>query len=70
MKRKKDVALEEIRAVRHKISKQFGHDTRALLDHYRELEEKYRDRLLPPTPFRPVVEKEEKDKRARKKAAG
>ena len=40
---KKDQAIEEIRSIRHKISEQFGHDTKALLDHYKELEKKYKD---------------------------
>jgi hypothetical protein len=44
---KKDPAIEEIRAVRHKISKRFGHNTKALLDHYREMEKEYPDRMLP-----------------------
>jgi len=43
----KDAAIEEIRAVRHEISAQFGHNTKALLDHYRELERQYQARLLP-----------------------
>ena len=43
---KKDAAIEEIRAVRHKISKRFGHDTRALLDHYREMEKNYKQRMI------------------------
>jgi hypothetical protein len=44
----KDPPIDEIRAVRHRISARFGHDTKALCDHYRELEKekKYRDRLL------------------------
>ena len=43
---KKDPLIDEIRAVRHQISSQFGHDTKALSDHYRKLEEKYKERLL------------------------
>ena len=43
---KKDTAVDEIRAVRHKISERFGHDTRALLDYYREMERKYKGRVL------------------------
>jgi len=43
---KRDAAIEEIRNVRRAISAEFNHDTRALLDHYRELEERYADRLL------------------------
>ena len=30
--------IEEIRAVRHRISEAFGHDTQRLGQHYRELE--------------------------------
>ena len=44
---KRDIVIDEIRAVRHRISERFGHDTKALLDHYRELEKKYEDRMLP-----------------------
>jgi len=44
---KKDVTIEEIRAVRHRISAQCGHNTKVLLDHYRELEKKCKDRMLP-----------------------
>jgi hypothetical protein len=43
---KPDVLVDEIRAVRHRISAQFDHDTKALLDHYRKLEKKYRDRMV------------------------
>jgi hypothetical protein len=46
---KKDIAIEEIREVRHRISERFGHDTKALLDHYRELEKKYKDRMVTDT---------------------
>lgn len=42
----KDSAIEEVRKVRREISAEFGHDTRALLDHYREVERRYGDRLL------------------------
>lgn len=41
-----DEAIEEIRRVRHEISEEFGHDTQALLDHYRSLEQRYQHRLL------------------------
>ena len=43
---KKDPLIDEIRAVRHRISERFGHDTKALMDHYRELEKKYSSRML------------------------
>ena len=41
----KDIAIEEIRAVRRKISAQYGHNTKALLKHYKELEARYKDRI-------------------------
>lgn len=43
---KRDIAIDEIRATRHRISERFKHDTRLLLDHYRKMEEKYKDRML------------------------
>ena len=43
---KKDKAIEEIRAVRQKISEEYDHDITAFLDHYRELERQYKDRLV------------------------
>jgi len=46
MKIKDDPAIEQIRDVRHRISAEFGHDTKRLIDHYRELEKKYADRLI------------------------
>lgn len=43
---KKDPAIAKIRKARHEISKKYGHDTQALLAHYRSLERKYADRLV------------------------
>ncbi len=43
---KADLSIDEIREVRRRISEEHGHDTRALLDHYRALEKLYPDRLL------------------------
>ena len=43
---KKDKAIEDIRKTRRKISRQFGHDTNALIAHYKELQKKYSDRLV------------------------
>lgn len=43
---KQDIAIKEIRGVRHKISEKYGHDTKALLDHYKKLESKYSSRML------------------------
>ena len=41
-----DQAIEEIRAVRQRISEAYGHDAKAFLEHYRELERQYRERLI------------------------
>ena len=43
---KKDEAIEDIRRTRREISQRFGHDTKALIAHYKELQNKYADRLL------------------------
>ena len=45
---KPDPAIEEIHTVRHRISEEFGHDTQALLNHYRELEKLHPERVLRP----------------------
>ena len=39
---KKDQAIEDIREVRKRISRQYGDDITAFLDHYRSLETKYK----------------------------
>ena len=44
---KPDQAIEEIREVRKRISRQYHDDITALLNHYRSLETKYADRLIP-----------------------
>ncbi len=43
---KKDPAIEMIRKARHEISERCGHDTQALIAHYRALEKKYEGRLV------------------------
>jgi hypothetical protein len=43
---KDDPAITEIRKARQDISARFGHDTKALIDHYKELQKEYEDRLL------------------------
>lgn len=43
----KDEALDEIRLVRERISETYGHDVTRFLNHYRELEKVYQDRLWP-----------------------
>ena len=39
-------ALEQVRAARHRISEQFDHDPRKLVEHYIELQQEYKDRLV------------------------
>jgi hypothetical protein len=41
-----DPAIIRIREVRHRISKQFDHDPKKLVEHYMRLQEQYKDRLL------------------------
>jgi hypothetical protein len=41
-----DQPIEEIRAVRQRIPEAYGHDVKAFLEHYRELERQYQDRLI------------------------
>ncbi|MFO7899003.1 MAG: hypothetical protein R6V58_08080 [Planctomycetota bacterium] len=43
---KKDPAIEQIRQTRREISRRFGDDTRALIEHYQQMESQYADRLL------------------------
>lgn len=43
---RKDPAIDEIRAVRRKISRRFGNDSKALVAHYMELQKKYASRLV------------------------
>jgi len=43
---KKDPAIAAIRKTRHELSEKYGHDTRALIAHYRSLEPKYAGRLV------------------------
>lgn len=46
---RKDPLIDEVRAVRHEMSAEFGHDTRAFLAYIKEVEKRYADRMLPPT---------------------
>jgi hypothetical protein len=41
-----DRANEEIRAVRRRISEAYGHDVKAFLEHYRELERQCQEKLI------------------------
>jgi len=46
VKMEKDFTIERIRAIRHHISAEYKHDPRQLVAHYREMERKYKDRIL------------------------
>lgn len=41
-----DPAIDEVRAVRHRISARFGHDSERLIAYYMTLPERFRDRLI------------------------
>jgi hypothetical protein len=41
-----DPVIDEIRAVRHRISERFGHDPARLVAYYLELQKQYQDRLI------------------------
>lgn len=43
---KRDPAIQSIRKTRREISEKHGHDTRALIAHYRALEPKYAQRMV------------------------
>ena len=43
---RRDPAIDGIREVRHRISARYGHDTKALLEQYKELEKLYESRIL------------------------
>jgi hypothetical protein len=45
---KPDPPIDEIRAVRHQISAEHGHDPHRLVEHYRKLQEQHKDRLISP----------------------
>jgi hypothetical protein len=58
-----DPVIDEIRAVRHRISARFGHDPAQLVAYYLELQEQYRDRLID-TVMRPERREKGEEKRA------
>ncbi len=41
-----DPVLDEIRAIRHQISEQAGHDAASLVAYYLELQRQFQDRLV------------------------
>ena len=44
--RTSDPTIDEIRRVRHEISREVDHDPKRLVEYYRRLEKQHRDRLL------------------------
>lgn len=47
---KPDPTIDEIREVRHQISASVDHDPRKLVEHYRQLQEEHRDRVVSRNP--------------------
>ena len=54
-----DPIIDQIREVRHRISAQFDHDPKRLVEHYIKLQERHADRLVRSTDSE--VEDEEKN---------
>lgn len=46
MSEKQDAVITRIREVRHRISKQCGHDPQRLIAHYLELQQQFTEQLL------------------------
>jgi hypothetical protein len=48
---KDDPTIQAVRDARRRISERAGHDPRKLVEHYRQLQDRHRDRLVSqPTP--------------------
>ncbi len=43
---KDDPTIKAVREARHRISELVGHDPRKLVEHYRQLQERHRERLV------------------------
>jgi len=43
--------IDRIRQARHRISESVGHDPKRLVEHYRRLQERFEDRLIPSIQF-------------------
>ncbi len=56
---KSDSTLARIREVRHRISEEFDHDPKRLIEHYIELQERHRDRLV--SSPKPVQEQDDQE---------
>jgi hypothetical protein len=56
---KDDPTIQAVRAARHRISEMAGHDPRKLVERYRQLQERHRERLVSqPTTQRAETESE------------
>ncbi len=43
---KDDPTITAVREARHRISEMVGHDPRKLVEHYRQLQERHRERIV------------------------
>ena len=57
---KDDPTISYVREARHRISASVGHNPRKLVEHYRQLQERHRDRLV----SRETGQSERKDENA------
>jgi hypothetical protein len=44
----RDPVVDEIRAIRHRISAQFDHDPARIVAYYQEIQRQFQDRLIQP----------------------
>lgn len=51
-----DPAIARVREVRHRISRQFDNDPKKLVEHYMQLQERHKDRLLDTAKHKKVEE--------------
>ena len=51
-----DPAIARVREVRQRISRQFDNDPKKLVEHYMQLQERHKDRLLDSADHEPVEE--------------
>ncbi len=53
-----DPTIKAVRDARHRISAMVGHDPRKLVEHYRQLQERHRERFISQPTQRPEAESE------------
>ncbi len=53
-----DPPIDEIRAIRHRLSAEHGHDPRRIVEFYREIQNRYRDRLIQAPSQEPSTDEE------------